>query len=103
MARSRGSSGTWWRGRTGRGAGPELRSPVASSDENPKAPSNVGEKEIACSASDVVSTLDGADREGRHYQLRKEVIQRHLPIPLPCYDLAPITRFTFGGSLLAVG
>jgi len=30
------------------------------------------------------------------------VIQPHLPIRLPCYDLAPITRFTFGGSFLAV-
>ena len=34
--------------------------------------------------------------------LRKEVIQPHLPILLPCYDLTPITTFTFGGVLLAV-
>ena len=26
---------------------------------------------------------------------RKEVIQPHLPVRLPCYDLAPVTRFTF--------
>jgi transcription-repair coupling factor (superfamily II helicase) len=32
--------------------------------------------------------------------LRKEVIQPHLPIRLPCYDFTPITRPTFGGSLL---
>ena len=31
--------------------------------------------------------------------LRKEVIQPHLPIRLPCYDLAPITGLTFGTSL----
>jgi len=24
------------------------------------------------------------------------VIQPHLPVRLPCYDLAPITGFTFG-------
>ena len=30
---------------------------------------------------------------------RKEVIQPHLPIRLPCYDLAPVTSFTLGGSL----
>jgi hypothetical protein len=35
--------------------------------------------------------------------LRKEVIQPHLPVRLPCYDLAPITGLTFGASLLAVG
>jgi len=33
---------------------------------------------------------------------RKEVIQPHLPIRLPCYDFVPITRHTFGASLLAV-
>ena len=34
--------------------------------------------------------------------LRKEVIQPHLPIRLPCYDLTPITSPTFGSALLAV-
>ena len=34
---------------------------------------------------------------------RKEVIQPHLPIRLPCYDLVPLTGITFGASLLAVG
>ena len=33
---------------------------------------------------------------------RKEVIQPHLPIRLPCYDLTPITEPTFGHVLLAV-
>ena len=28
--------------------------------------------------------------------LRKEVIQPHLPVRLPCYDLVPITSFTLG-------
>ena len=27
---------------------------------------------------------------------RKEVFQPHLPVRLPCYDLAPVTRFTLG-------
>ena len=35
--------------------------------------------------------------------LRKEVIQPHLPIRLPCYDFTPVTDPAFGGSLLAVG
>ena len=34
--------------------------------------------------------------------LRKEVIQPHLPIRLPCYDFTPIISSTFDGWLLAV-
>ena len=34
---------------------------------------------------------------------RKEVIQPHLPVRLPCYDFVPITDPTFDGCLLAVG
>ena len=33
---------------------------------------------------------------------RKEVIQPHLPIRLPCYDFTPVIDLTFGGGLLAV-
>jgi hypothetical protein len=35
--------------------------------------------------------------------LRKEVIQPHLPVRLPCYDLVPLTNLTFGHSLPRVG
>ena len=31
--------------------------------------------------------------------LRKEVIQPHLPVRLPCYDLTPLIEHTFGASL----
>ena len=34
--------------------------------------------------------------------LRKEVIQPHLPIRLPCYDFTPIINPTFDCALLAV-
>ena len=37
-----------------------------------------------------------------HVLHRKEVIQPHLPIRLPCYDLTPITDPTFGSCPLAV-
>ncbi len=30
---------------------------------------------------------------------KKEVFQPHLPIRLPCYDLAPVTGFTLNDSL----
>ena len=48
--------------------------------------------------------LDSYDRivtfcPGLH---RKEVIQPHLPIRLPCYDLTPIIEPTFDSCLLAV-
>ena len=33
---------------------------------------------------------------------RKEVIQPHLPIRLPCYDFTPVAYPTFGCALLAV-
>jgi len=35
----------------------------------------------------------------RHVLLRKEVIQPHLPVRLPCYDFVPIASPTFDGSL----
>jgi hypothetical protein len=35
----------------------------------------------------------------KEYLSRKEVFQPHLPVRLPCYDLAPVTGFTLGSSL----
>ena len=37
-----------------------------------------------------------------HCLHRKEVIQPHLPIRLPCYDFTPIIDPTFDGFLLTV-
>ena len=34
--------------------------------------------------------------------LRKEVIQPHLPIRLPCYDFTPVIAPTLDGCILAV-
>ena len=36
------------------------------------------------------------------FLLRKEVIQPHLPIRLPCYDFTPVINPTFDNVLLAV-
>ena len=36
------------------------------------------------------------------FSFRKEVIQPHLPIRLPCYDFTPVIRPAFGSSFLAV-
>ena len=38
----------------------------------------------------------------RYKSHRKEVIQPHLPIRLPCYDFTPVANPTLGCSLLAV-
>ena len=38
----------------------------------------------------------GLPDHGRGIILRKEVIQPQVPLRLPCYDLVPITGFTFG-------
>jgi hypothetical protein len=35
---------------------------------------------------------------GKDELLRKEVIQPHLPVRLPCYDFVPIAGPTFDGS-----
>jgi hypothetical protein len=37
--------------------------------------------------------------EGPSVLLRKEVIQPHVPVRLPCYDFIPIANPTFGSSL----
>ena len=50
-----------------------------------------------------VPTLIGENHRGRQSLLRKEVIQPHLPVRLPCYDFTPIADPTFDGSLPRVG
>ena len=51
----------------------------------------------SCDAIDLVSV--GVFRQ---LYSRKEVIQPHLPIRLPCYDFTPVIGLTFDGWLLAV-
>ena len=50
-----------------------------------------------------VSPARIAARSFYFFFLRKEVIQPHLPIRLPCYDFTPVIGPTLGSSLLAVG
>ena len=55
------------------------------------------------SMSSCRSTYENEARSGRSEErqvlLRKEVIQPHLPVRLPCYDLVPIANPTLDGSL----
>ena len=41
----------------------------------------------------------GNKKQQHRCSSKKEVFQPHLPVRLPCYDLAPVTSFTLGGSL----
>jgi hypothetical protein len=52
-------------------------------------------------AHDVALDTDRSRcRDDRAWMLlRKEVIQPHLPVRLPCYDFVPIASPTFDGSL----
>ena len=43
-----------------------------------------------------LSNTRGVNRTSSANRSRKEVFQPHLPVRLPCYDLAPITGFTLG-------
>jgi hypothetical protein len=45
------------------------------------------------------AALDHFQRGKRPVLLRKEVIQPHLPVRLPCYDFVPIADPAFDGSL----
>src|SRR3954468_3732965 len=47
-------------------------------------------------------TADKCGRENARFVSRKEVIQPHLPIRLPCYDFTPVMNLTVVGALLAV-
>ena len=49
---------------------------------------------------DALGTVDLGSLEGTlDILLRKEVIQPHFPVRLPCYDFIPLTKHTFGTSL----
>ena len=64
-------------------------------------PSSTHRRTNACAmgspADRTTTTVEG--RAKPEALLRKEVIQPHLPVRLPCYDLVPIAGPTFDGSL----
>ena len=58
-----------------------------------------GKKKYVDSSAIFIS--DESERRTKHI-LRKEVIQPHLPIRLPCYDFTPVIDHTVVVALLAV-
>lgn len=71
----------------------------------PKAEKSERAEQICLNETDLRACARPSTRCAQHPRgrrtrlLRKEVIQPHLPIRLPCYDLAPLTGHTFGDSL----
>ncbi len=59
---------------------------------------SIRRKTIASETVSDTTTLD-CSRQRVEVLLRKEVIQPHLPVRLPCYDFVPIANPTFDGSL----
>src|SRR2546428_1124969 len=55
------------------------------------------------SGSDDRPGIGSRSRRIRSRIPRKEVIQPHLPVRLPCYDFVPVASPTFDGCPLAVG
>ena len=54
----------------------------------------------------IIQTEEQRCRRPYHYDgqrpviySKKEMFQPHLPVRLPCYDLAPVTGFALGSSL----
>ena len=55
--------------------------------------------ELTSCRTDACKWLSFGEPKFSEMLLRKEVIQPHLPVRLPCYDFTPITDPTFDGSL----
>ena len=72
-------------------------------EPHPPPPAHAGNEkaEYVSVPPNSMSTRPDHVRAGkRHYMLlRKEVIQPHLPVRLPCYDFVPIANPTFDSSL----
>ena len=65
-------------------------------------PVSTRRRTIACATGVLLTTPPHPHNTGhgdREALLRKEVIQPHLPVRLPCYDLVPIASPTFDSSL----
>ena len=64
----------------------------------------MNERSVTCDfpASPVKRLLGFGSFDPEVLHLRKEVIQPHLPIRLPCYDFTPVIDLTFDDVLLAV-
>ena len=63
----------------------------------------LGKELLRCKCPYGPLTSEQYNQQPYMIRFRKEVIQPHLPIRLPCYDFTPVTSPALGSSLLAVG
>ena len=93
----------WLRRGASRGSTPDSKSLETSctDDESTTLPTSQCSTSGACSAADFIAADPSAGqiRRSAKWLLRKEVIQPHLPVRLPCYDLVLIASPTFDSSL----
>ena len=76
------------------------RDPLRREGPNPSTLTRLTRQTHQCTNRCVVlSDRTYVDHRETKTLLRKEVIQPHLPVRLPCYDFTPITDPTFDGSL----
>ena len=80
---------------------PQARTPVPRPRRGSvlAAPSPAAEVNSQCSTRKALDARADTRRARRQQLLRKEVIQPHLPVRLPCYDFVPIADPTFDSSL----
>ena len=93
--------------RTQNGCGWRSGNPNAYPYHSPPAPKGTREANDLFHTSTPTRTREPSPAHGPHDGRRtgvlknsvKEVIQPHLPVRLPCYDLVPITSLTLDGSI----
>jgi hypothetical protein len=94
------------------GSGVPCRGARRRQDGRTSQPGQLPRPNNQCSTSELPPRTPADNNKGlrygsghhRHFRgcqvlLRKEVIQPHLPVRLPCYDFVPIAGPTFDGSL----
>jgi hypothetical protein len=75
------------------------RGPRSREGPNPCDLERLARQPHQCTNWDCLAPHGLTSANGGETLLRKEVIQPHLPVRLPCYDFTPITDPTFDGSL----
>ena len=100
-----GASGKPHAPKTDAGGGPGTQKHIRTAPRRPQGPAKPTISSTPARPHANPGTIPGAwatrrtpDRRPEKLR-RKEVIQPHLPVRLPCYDLVPITSLTLDGSI----
>ena len=100
-----GASGKPHAPKTDAGGGPGTQKHIRTTPRRPQGPAKptisstpARPHEPGNRSRHVGHTTDARPASSKKLR-RKEVIQPHLPVRLPCYDLVPITSLTLDGSI----